>query len=258
MALLPHSRNLNRSNRNETDPSRGGSRPGSGWLRYDDAAGAGAVRAGVRRLFVALLDRRAAAQRRQAERSAGSRDQPGRCSDHADLLWPAADESDRGDAAGHDCHHDPGPPGRDPNHPPDERNHEMSAVDTTQVALQTALQAAEVVAPVALAAAAAVDPRAALALQLAPAAVQAVNSVMQLSQAGVMTPEQLQTLWQQIGEGVLKAHSDWAAMNAPTMPNSGGVSAAAAVAPAAPMPAMPPAMPTPAGAPPSQYEPRER
>lgn len=93
----------------------------------------------------------------------------------------------------------------------------MSAVDTTQVALQTALQTAEAVAPVALAAAAAADPRAALALQLAPAAMQAVHSVLMLSQTNVMTPDQLQALWQQIGQGVLKEHNDWHAMDMPTV-----------------------------------------
>lgn len=95
----------------------------------------------------------------------------------------------------------------------------MSAVDTTQVALQTALQTAEAAAPALLAAGAGVatvaNPNAALALQLAPVAIQAIQSAVQLTQAGAMTPEQLAALWAQIGAGVQKAHNDWAAMNAP-------------------------------------------
>lgn len=92
------------------------------------------------------------------------------------------------------------------------------AQDNTQVAIQTAVQTAEALAPAILATAAAADPRAAVALQLAPVAIQAMQSALQLAQAGAMTPEQLAALWQTVGAGVQKAHSDWEAMNAPTLP----------------------------------------
>lgn len=92
------------------------------------------------------------------------------------------------------------------------------AQDNTQVAIQTAVQTAEALAPALLATAAVADPRAAVALQLAPIAMQAMQSALQLAQAGAMTPEQLAALWATIGQGVQKAHSDWQAMNAPTLP----------------------------------------
>jgi hypothetical protein len=94
----------------------------------------------------------------------------------------------------------------------------MSAVDTSQVALQTVLQTAEAAAPAVLAAAATTDPRLSAAVQLAPIAAQALQNAIQDAQAGNMTADQLVARFQQISAAISKTHSDWEALGVPTMP----------------------------------------
>lgn len=87
--------------------------------------------------------------------------------------------------------------------------------DQTNVAAQTALQTAEGMAPLILAAAgAAASPQAAAIIALAPVALQFLQSATQLQQAGAMTPAQLAGLFLSIGQGVQSTHDKWAAMNA--------------------------------------------
>ena len=80
---------------------------------------------------------------------------------------------------------------------------------------QAALQTAEAMAPAVLKAVAVsgavVSPQVALALQLAPIALQFLQSAQQLATAGALTPAQLASMWQQVGSGVQTAHNAWVA-----------------------------------------------
>ncbi len=69
------------------------------------------------------------------------------------------------------------------------------------------------VAPALLAIASAADPKVAGAMQLAPLAIQALQSLSQLAQAGVMTPDQLAQMFAQIGQGIQTTHNAWKAMD---------------------------------------------
>lgn len=62
--------------------------------------------------------------------------------------------------------------------------------------------------------AAAVDPQAAAALQVAPVALQLLQAAQTMASAGAMTQEQLAALWAQIGQGIAESHNTWLAMNA--------------------------------------------
>lgn len=94
--------------------------------------------------------------------------------------------------------------------------------DTAQLVAATVAQTVAAAAPEILAGVAGTgaiaNPNAALALQLAPIALQTMQSALQLAQAGAMTPAQLAAMWAQITAGVQAAHTQWAAMNMPTMP----------------------------------------
>lgn len=79
--------------------------------------------------------------------------------------------------------------------------------ETTQIAVDTAIQTAEAITPVALASA---NPEVALVAKLAPVAIQALQSAMQLSEAGAMTPDQLASLFSAIGAGIKTTHDVWA------------------------------------------------
>lgn len=65
-----------------------------------------------------------------------------------------------------------------------------------------------------LAAAMTGNPEVALALKLAPVAIQLLQNVQTLAQAGAITPQQLADIWAQIGSGIATAHAAWDAMNA--------------------------------------------
>jgi hypothetical protein len=82
----------------------------------------------------------------------------------------------------------------------------------------TALQTAESLLPTILltagGVAAAGNPAVASAAALAPVALQLLNSAMQFSQAGVMTPAQLAALFTTIGQNINASHAQWEAMNA--------------------------------------------
>lgn len=98
----------------------------------------------------------------------------------------------------------------------------MSATDTTAVALQTALQTAEALAPAVLAATATAasitSPNVAIAAQLAPVVAQAIQNAAQLVQAGNMTPAQLAAKCQQLGALIQQLHNEEAALTMPAMP----------------------------------------
>ena len=91
----------------------------------------------------------------------------------------------------------------------------MTVATTTETPAQVALQTAEAMAPAVLQAVAAsgavASPGVALAIQLAPIALQLMQSATQLAQAGALTPAELAALWKQIGAGVQSAHDAWAA-----------------------------------------------
>lgn len=72
----------------------------------------------------------------------------------------------------------------------------------------------------ALSVAAIADPSIAAALQLAPVAIQLLQTAQQLSQAGVMSPAQLAALFAQIGSGIQATHTAWEQANGKT--NTGG------------------------------------
>ncbi len=63
------------------------------------------------------------------------------------------------------------------------------------------------VAPIAAAGVA--NPEVALALRLAPAAIQLLQSAQTIAEAGALNPQQLADLWLQIGQGIQAAHTAW-------------------------------------------------
>jgi hypothetical protein len=88
-------------------------------------------------------------------------------------------------------------------------------MDQPNVIGATALQTAEALAPVILAAAGtALSPQTAAIVALAPIALSFLQSATQLEQAGAMTPAQLASLFLSIGQGVQSTHDKWVAMNA--------------------------------------------
>ena len=93
----------------------------------------------------------------------------------------------------------------------------MSNSTAEQIA-QTAIQTAEAAAPALLAAgvgvAAASNPTVAAVTQVAPIALQFIQSAIQLQNAGVMTDAQLAEIFQTVGNGIKQTHDAWAAMNA--------------------------------------------
>ena len=70
--------------------------------------------------------------------------------------------------------------------------------------LTTALQTA--------AALAAVDPKAAAAVALAPVIVQLLQTVEEMQTAGTLTPEKLEGLYNNVAAGIKATHDEWAAM----------------------------------------------
>ena len=88
---------------------------------------------------------------------------------------------------------------------------------TAQGAAQTVIATAEELVPVALGAAAAAGgvggADTALAVKLAPIALQMLQSAFQLSQAGALSPAQLAALFSQIGSGIQQTHNQWEALN---------------------------------------------
>ncbi len=65
-----------------------------------------------------------------------------------------------------------------------------------------------------IAAAATSNPEVAMALKLAPVAIQMLQAAHEITQAGAMTPEQLAVLWNIIGQGIQNTHAAWQALNA--------------------------------------------
>lgn len=89
----------------------------------------------------------------------------------------------------------------------------MDTVTSTVVATAEAMLPA-----ILLSASGAAAPAMASVAALAPVAIQLMNSAMQFTQAGMMTPEQLASLFATIGSNLNTAHSQWAAMNAAQPP----------------------------------------
>jgi hypothetical protein len=79
-------------------------------------------------------------------------------------------------------------------------------MNDAQIIANAALQTAAVVA--------ATDPKAATIVALAPVALNFLQAATQLQQAGLMTPEQLASLFASIGSGIKSTHDRWAALNA--------------------------------------------
>lgn len=96
----------------------------------------------------------------------------------------------------------------------------VDPTQTGQTAAQTIAATAEELAPVALAVAAAAagagSGETALAVKLAPIALQTLQSALQLSQAGALSPAQLAALFSQIGAGIQQTHNQWEALNQAT------------------------------------------
>lgn len=82
----------------------------------------------------------------------------------------------------------------------------MSAADTEQTILTTALQTAAAIA--------ATDPKAAAAVALAPFIVQLLTAATQMQQAGTMTQAALAGLFADIGTDIRSTDSEWDSMNA--------------------------------------------
>ena len=92
------------------------------------------------------------------------------------------------------------------------------ATNTALTAGQVALQTAESLAPAIATAIAASNPGAASALALAPIVIQLMQAATNAAQAGALTADQLATLFQHVGSGVLATHNAWNAMNATAAP----------------------------------------
>jgi hypothetical protein len=76
--------------------------------------------------------------------------------------------------------------------------------------MNTLTDTAAVVLPAVAAAMAVTNPQAAAT---ATVVLQLMQTAMQLQQAGVMTPDQLATLFADIGKGIASTHAQWAALN---------------------------------------------
>jgi hypothetical protein len=75
---------------------------------------------------------------------------------------------------------------------------------------QTALSTAAALAPTL----AAGDPKLAAIVAATPLAIQLLQAATQLTQAGVMPPDQLSALWFNTAQNLSSTHNAWAAMNA--------------------------------------------
>lgn len=75
-------------------------------------------------------------------------------------------------------------------------------------------QAAGAMAPAILSAVGASNPGVAAIIQLAPVAIQFLQSALQLQQAGIISAEQLAQMFSSVGAGIQNTHDQWAAMNA--------------------------------------------
>jgi hypothetical protein len=84
----------------------------------------------------------------------------------------------------------------------------------TDAALQSAVATLQAAAPLILGAALASNPNAAAIAQIAPVALQFLQTASLLHNAGAMTSQQLADLFSTIGNGVQTTHNAWAAMNA--------------------------------------------
>ena len=88
------------------------------------------------------------------------------------------------------------------------------ATTPTGAAASAAITAAEQILPAVIAAAgAAASPQVAAITELAPIAVNLLQSAMQLQSAGAMTGDQLAALFATIGQGVQSTHDAWTALN---------------------------------------------
>lgn len=76
--------------------------------------------------------------------------------------------------------------------------------------MNTLTDTAAVVLPAVAAAAAIANPQAAATASIV---VQLLQTAMQLQSAGVMTPDQLATLFADIGKGIASTHAQWTALN---------------------------------------------
>ncbi len=77
--------------------------------------------------------------------------------------------------------------------------------------IDTVATVIEDVAPIAEAATG--NPEVAMALKLAPIAMQMLEAAHQMTQAGAMNPEQLAVLWNIVGQGIQHTHAAWQALN---------------------------------------------
>lgn len=77
-------------------------------------------------------------------------------------------------------------------------------MSTESTIVTTALQTA--------AALAAVDPKAAAAVALAPVIVQLLQTVEQMQTAGTLSADKLESLYNAVAASVKKTHDEWAAM----------------------------------------------
>jgi hypothetical protein len=87
--------------------------------------------------------------------------------------------------------------------------------DLATTTLDTTVQTAEQLLPSVIAGvAAAADPKVAAIVQVAPIAMQLLQSAMQLESAGALTGDQLAAMFANIGKGVQATHDAWTALNA--------------------------------------------
>jgi len=77
--------------------------------------------------------------------------------------------------------------------------------------MTTAAEAAVIALPAILAAAALVNPQIGV---IAPVVLQLIDAATKLEGASLMTAEQLQALFADIGAGINSTHAQWAALNA--------------------------------------------
>ena len=81
--------------------------------------------------------------------------------------------------------------------------------------MTTAAEAAVIALPAILAAAAAVNPQVGV---VAPVVLQLIEAATKLQGASLMTAEQLQALFADIGSGISSTHDQWAKLNEAAAP----------------------------------------
>lgn len=85
----------------------------------------------------------------------------------------------------------------------------------SQAAVDAVKTVAETAAPVILAAALASNPNAKAIAELAPVALQLLQTANTLHNAGAMSQQQLADLFSSVGAGLKASHDAWVAMDAP-------------------------------------------